>query len=181
LFRRRLVALIPGSCTAKGTTQKSGLAGKGEICLLYKTAKKLPAWCKSLSSAKLFSSLLKLPALFIAAAIWILSSRSTLPQLKGILGWDKLLHFMAYSGLAFCAGLWVPAARWKSRGLFFLLLIAAISSAYGIVDEIHQSFVPGRSPSVWDWAADTLGAFAGTGVVFAVSVFVIPPRSGEDK
>jgi VanZ family protein len=119
--------------------------------------------------AKLFSCLLKLPALFIAAAIWILPSQSTLPRLEGILGWDKLLHFTAYAGLAFCAGLWVPAARWKSRGFFFFLLIAAISSVYGIVDEIHQSFVPGRSPSVWDWAADTLGAFAGTGAALALS------------
>jgi VanZ family protein len=121
-----------------------------------------------LPPVKLSGGLLKLPALFIAAALWVLSSQSALPHIEGILGWDKLLHFTAYSALAFCAGLWVPAAGWKSRGLFFLLLIAAIASAYGIVDEIHQSFVPGRSPSVWDWVADTLGAFAGTGAVLAL-------------
>ncbi|MCX6954305.1 MAG: VanZ family protein [Verrucomicrobia bacterium] len=32
------------------------------------------------------------------------------------------------------------------------------ASAYGVSDEFHQSFVPGRSVEVADWMADTLGA-----------------------
>jgi len=32
---------------------------------------------------------------------------------------------------------------------------------YGMTDEIHQYFVPGRSADPWDWLADTVGANAG--------------------
>lgn len=41
-------------------------------------------------------------------------------------------------------------------------LIALIAcSFYGISDEFHQSFVPGRTPDVLDWVADTVGATVG--------------------
>jgi VanZ family protein len=33
-----------------------------------------------------------------------------------------------------------------------------IASLYGASDELHQSFIPGRSPEIGDWVADTLGA-----------------------
>ena len=36
---------------------------------------------------------------------------------------------------------------------------------YGVVDETHQYFVPGRSSSVGDWIADIVGA------IFFVVVF----------
>jgi VanZ family protein len=39
--------------------------------------------------------------------------------------------------------------------------LVAAGSLYGASDEIHQGFVPGRSPEVWDWVADTLGSIAG--------------------
>ena len=37
-----------------------------------------------------------------------------------------------------------------------------ITSVYGIIDEIHQSFTPGRECSFFDWVADTLGAVFGS-------------------
>ena len=37
-------------------------------------------------------------------------------------------------------------------------LATSIASLYGISDEFHQSFVPGRTPDVVDWLADTSGA-----------------------
>jgi hypothetical protein len=37
-------------------------------------------------------------------------------------------------------------------------LAVLIVSAFGVTDEWHQSFVPGRSCDVFDWLADTLGA-----------------------
>jgi VanZ family protein len=117
---------------------------------------------------KFFNILLRLPALIIVAAIWILSSQSTLPTPKGILGFDKLQHLAAYAVLAAAAGLWVPREKWKSRGLFFIAIAASIASVYGIIDEVHQYFVPGRDANVWDWIADAAGsvigaAAAGTG------------------
>ncbi|MDR0623262.1 MAG: VanZ family protein [Treponema sp.] len=115
--------------------------------------------------------LLRLPAVFAAALIWILSSQSILPKPKGILGFDKLQHLLAFAVLSGAAGLWISREKWKSRGRFFLLLIAAIGSAYGIVDEVHQFFVPGRDCNVWDWIADTLGAFAGALAWMGVMTF----------
>jgi len=109
--------------------------------------------------------LLRLPALLIAGVIWFLSSQSTLPQPKGIFGWDKLQHLAAFAVLAVAVGLWVSPSFWKRRSVLSLLLIAVVGSAYGAVDEIHQYFVPGRFSNFWDWLADTLGAFLGAAAV----------------
>jgi VanZ family protein len=109
--------------------------------------------------------LLRLPALLIAGVIWFLSSQSTLPQPKGILGWDKLQHLAVFAVLAATVGLWVPPAFWKRRSVLALLLAALVSSAYGAIDELHQYFVPGRYNSFCDWLADTLGAFLGAAAV----------------
>jgi VanZ family protein len=105
--------------------------------------------------------LLRLPAFLIAGIICFLSSQSTLPQPQGIVGLDKLLHLSAYGALGIATGLWVSAAFWKRRPALALLLITLIVSAYGVTDEFHQYFVPGRDCDVWDWVADTLGAFLG--------------------
>ena len=104
---------------------------------------------------------LRLPALLIAGTIWFLSSQSILPQPKGILGWDKLQHLLAYGALGFAVGLWAFPVFLKRRPVLALLLITLAGSAYGAIDEFHQYFVPGRDCNVWDWIADTLGAFLG--------------------
>ena len=36
-----------------------------------------------------------------------------------------------------------------------------IAVAYAMSDELHQQFVPGRTPSPWDVVIDALGAIAG--------------------
>jgi len=106
--------------------------------------------------------LLRLPAPLIVAAIWFISSQSTLPKLPGpLLGWDKLQHLIAYATLGFAVGLWIPRPFWKHRPVRAILFSTLIGSAYGIIDEVHQYFVPGRYSDVLDWAADTLGAFLG--------------------
>jgi VanZ family protein len=115
------------------------------------------------------SVLLKLPTLLIAGGIWFLSSQSILPNPKGILGFDKLQHLLAYAALAGAAVLWTSSETWKRRGFAVLLCTALSASAYGLVDEIHQYFVPGRDCNFWDWLADTLGAFLGAGLTLAIA------------
>ena len=112
--------------------------------------------------------LFRLPALLIAGGIWFLSSQSTLPQPKGVFGWDKLQHITAFVTLAVAAGLWVPPVFWNTRPVLSLLLVAFIGAAYGAVDELHQYFVPGRESDVWDWLADALGAFLGAAAMLLV-------------
>jgi len=116
--------------------------------------------------------LLRLPALLIAGIIWFLSSQSTLPQLKGIFGWDKLQHLLAYGALGVAVGLWASPVFWKRRPVLVLLWVTLAGSAYGAIDEFHQYFVPGRDCNVWDWIADTLGVFLGAlAIKFYMCVF----------
>jgi VanZ family protein len=105
----------------------------------------------------------KIPALLVIGGIWFLSSQSTLPVPKGILGFDKLQHLLAYLVLAASFVFWFsPAQRRECRLRTFLLLVF-VSSLYGVIDEVHQFYVPGRDCNVWDWIADTLGASMGAG------------------
>jgi VanZ family protein len=107
--------------------------------------------------------LLKLPGFLIAGMIWILSSQSVLPRPKGMLGFDKAAHLAAYAALAAALALWYSREQWQARPFRRLVLIVALSAVYGIGDEIHQYFVPGRDCSLWDWIADVLGAVLGAG------------------
>ena len=46
----------------------------------------------------------------------------------------------------------------------------AIASLYGVTDEYHQLFVPGREFDVLDLVADTIGSIVGTAAVGAWSI-----------
>jgi VanZ family protein len=116
----------------------------------------------------------KLPVFIIAGFIWFLSTQSTLPQLKGILGLDKLQHLFAYLVLASTLGLWFSPEHWQFHRSRTFLLIILITSAYGVSDEIHQYFVPGRDCNVWDWIADTLGAVLGALISMLVDRHLLP-------
>lgn len=48
------------------------------------------------------------------------------------------------------------------------LIAIACGSLYGVSDEIHQLFVPGRMCDPVDWIVDTAGAALGSSVVYAV-------------
>jgi VanZ family protein len=112
-------------------------------------------------SSTILNGLLKVPALLIAGGIWFLSSQQILPKPKGILGFDKLQHLIAYLALAAVAAWWFPLKQRREHPLRTLLALVCIASVYGAVDEVHQYFVPGRDCNVWDWIADTLGAVLG--------------------
>lgn len=66
---------------------------------------------------------------------------------------DKVAHAVEYGILAFFV---CRAAR--APGPPVLVLIALSCAGYGILDELHQSLIPGRFPSVWDAAADAAGS-----------------------
>jgi len=70
---------------------------------------------------------------------------------------DKLLHTLAYLVLGV---LLQRAAHGGFRGLRAGPAIAAVlvTAAYGLTDELHQIYVPGRIASVTDWLADVVGA-----------------------
>jgi VanZ family protein len=79
-------------------------------------------------------------------------------DLPDIILFDKLLHAVAYGVLAatylFAAPLWL-----KRKSLKLTAIVAVLFCfLYGISDEFHQSFIPGRFVSGWDVAADVFGA-----------------------
>lgn len=47
-------------------------------------------------------------------------------------------------------------------------IAAALSSVYGVTDEFHQIFTPGRSCDPMDWLVDTLAATLGALICYAV-------------
>jgi len=96
--------------------------------------------------------------------IFVLSSLPTLPELPGKLEiGDKTAHMVAY---LFLAALWLRSLAWKRRpgawtvGFAFLMTVG-----FGLTDEWHQSFVPGRTVDFLDWLADALGAALGVSVL----------------
>ena len=118
-----------------------------------------------------------LPALAQMAVIFAFSSLSHPDIPFGVS--DHSGHFAGYAILGalvlrgFASGRWAgvrTSAAWRS--LLF-------SSAYGVTDEFHQRVVPGRTPALDDWMADTLGAAAA--IILAVLVGWMGLAPGSEK
>ncbi len=78
-------------------------------------------------------------------------------------------HFCEYAVLG---ALLANALRAHMRSLRTACLAGvAIASSYGLTDEIHQLFVPGRFCDPADWAVDTCGAALGALVLYLVVRF----------
>ena len=95
----------------------------------------------------------------IMGMIFFLSHQSgDFVELPEFVGFDKLLHLLAYGSLAasFLYGL-QPFTRQISRPAAGIIVVF-FCFAYGVGDEFHQSFIPGRLVSAWDVLADTAGA-----------------------
>lgn len=69
---------------------------------------------------------------------------------------DKVHHMGAYFIMGVLA--WLCFRAYLSKPWLLSLCSILFCSLYGISDEWHQSFVPGRSADVLDWVADTVGA-----------------------
>lgn len=64
-----------------------------------------------------------------------------------------LYHFSAFFALAF----FLLPALVKGKNYSLVLLATLLGILYGISDELHQFFVPGRAMSIADIYLDTLG------------------------
>ena len=111
----------------------------------------------------------KFPAIAWAVLIYILSSipGAKLPRWN-IMHFDKIIH----TGFYFILGLFVYRfLEPKEHSALFnwrrAVASVAIVVVYGVFDEFHQSFVPGRMADVLDATADTIG-----GLLSAMTMFV---------
>jgi VanZ family protein len=96
-------------------------------------------------------------------------------------GWDKGGHFLAYGALgttmvrALAGGL--PRRVTRTTALAAI----AISTAYGVSDEVHQLFVPGRSSELADLLADAIGAIAATAGCWAWGIIATRARAARPR
>lgn len=74
----------------------------------------------------------------------------------GFPGIDKVIHFFVYFILSV---LWQCSLQSNSHKTCCWVWI--MGTLYGISDEIHQSFIPGRHYEIADMVADSFGAFCG--------------------
>jgi len=97
-----------------------------------------------------------LPSIFVMLVIFLFSSQPSrnLP----IFSWADTFvkkggHVIGYGLL--CWAFW-HALVYRSNRRWFSWLLALV---YAVTDEVHQAFVPGRHPSIWDVIIfDNLGA-----------------------
>ena len=113
------------------------------------------------------------------AAIFVLSSQESLPSLPGGLT-DYTGHFIGYALLGALLLRALAGATWRGVTARAGWLAVLVASAYGLTDEIHQVFVPGRSATVEDWVADSFGAITGVLLVRAAARIHSGAPAGRD-
>ena len=106
-----------------------------------------------------------------AAVLFFLSSLQPSHDLPWLPVNDKVAHLCLYGVLGFTlararvlGGTAWPHAAFMLAGVL-----------YGVTDEVHQAFVPGRTPSVLDWLADTSGVMLG----YTIFLTTIRKRDGR--
>lgn len=82
---------------------------------------------------------------------------------------DKIVHGALYGGLGFLFLRALLRGRYLNIPMLSVILAIVLTSLYGVTDEYHQSFVPGRTPEIHDWIADTVGAALVCFFLFAVN------------
>ena len=110
------------------------------------------------------------------ALIFFMSSLPTPPDIPGGLS-DVSVHALVYAVLGVLVLRAVANARWSGVAMRMAGWAFVITVMYGISDEFHQRFVPGRIAEVRDLAADVVGAFIGIMVVWTWSIVLSVRKS----
>ncbi len=79
----------------------------------------------------------------------------------------KLAHFVLYCGLGFLMVFSIASIKYRPYISYIIAWLAA--SLYGILDEWHQNFIPGRGATLADMKLDAVSALAGV-VIAAVII-----------
>jgi VanZ family protein len=104
------------------------------------------------------------------AVIFAISARPSVPQLPGFMSsmTAVLGHLAVYAILA--ALLYWAVESLALSGARRLFIAFAVAVCYGISDEWHQSFVPGRDPSMLDVGVDAVGALAALAIISLLTI-----------
>ena len=110
------------------------------------------------SNSSLFCFLVWLPTVAYCGLIFYLSSQEIPIEVNLFAMQDKAIHFMEYGvlSLLFFISLRKSAPGYNIKAAAVLAIIS--SGLYGISDEVHQYFVPGRESSIGDVTSNFIGA-----------------------
>lgn len=104
-----------------------------------------------------------IPVTLHALLIWIVSSISNpdFVPVADVPFQDKGVHFLVYGvfALLFAHAALETWPGWPLVAVFALALVVTVF--WGALDEVHQSFVPGRDADPLDVLADALGGVGG--------------------
>ena len=105
-----------------------------------------------------FSALRRIFLVCVALLVVYLSHQPSLkPPLELFPHQDKLFHMIEFGGLGLA--LVVNADLFGKKSKKFRMIYAGV--AWALLDELHQSFVPGRDCSLQDVFADAAGLLIG--------------------
>lgn len=110
------------------------------------------------------------PALIWMAATFYVSHQSSVAIPGGAP--DYIAHGVGYAGLGVLIMRALAGGRLSAMSWRLVLLATLLGGLYGVSDEFHQSFVPGRHPSVSDIVADTLGSLLGASAAAFVGAWL---------
>ncbi len=103
------------------------------------------------------------PVFFYSAIIFVISSLPSTRVEMPFLVWDKLLHVVEYGILGFLMARALNGTRpWPYLTVWMVSVV--LCYLYGLTDEFHQSFTPGRESALTDAFADFIGGAIGAGV-----------------
>lgn len=100
------------------------------------------------------------------ALIFAASALSRVPSAARAID-DGIWHGLGYGVLAALLLRAFAAARWEAVTGRTALLATAVATLYGVTDELHQWFVPGRTAEWSDLVADAAGAAVVCGALWA--------------
>lgn len=123
-----------------------------------------------------------LPAVGYAALIFALSSMTLdIEELRPVLTFDKLLHLAEYYilGYLLMRAFATSGVPWLAASPVAAAIL--VGSAYGLSDEIHQVFVPGRDASPVDFLFDAAGVSLAAFTYPWVRRRLGPVRALEDR
>jgi VanZ family protein len=115
--------------------------------------------------------LYKIPAIIWAITLFTLSSLPgrNVPSV-GLVHEDLIAHVIVFGlfGYFLAMAFIAPNHPGSKKRILFAILVGTI---YAFSDEYHQSFVPGRFPSVSDFLADTVGLVLGAWLFTTLPLF----------
>jgi len=113
-------------------------------------------WCR-----KQFLLVYGMPLLLYCMLIFWLSAQSDPGHLSPVAIPDKIAHLIEYAGFGFLLLRLLSALEPEGEVVKHLIWVLSGALLYGLSDEIHQYYVPGREFSWMDLLADGAGGYFG--------------------